>query len=62
VGLDPFAAEGEPMKLQHDSVGKRHDDDRVVLMLERYVRDERGSAPIVLKQPALSTRLANTAA
>jgi len=50
------------MKLRHDSDGKRHDDDRVVVMLERYVRDARGSAPIVLKQPALSARLAKTAA
>jgi hypothetical protein len=31
-------------------------------MLDRYVREQRGSAPIVLKQPGLGWRLAATAA
>ena len=47
------------MKLRLISEGKRQDDDRVVAMLERHVREQRGSAAIVLKQPALRRRLAD---
>jgi hypothetical protein len=55
--VSSFAAKEKTMKLRLTSEGKRQYDERVVVMLERHVREQRGSAAIVLKQPALRQRL-----
>ena len=49
------------MKLRLTSERKRHYDDRVIQMLERHVRGQYGSAPIVLYQPVLRKRLERAA-
>ena len=45
------------MKLRLFSRGERKFDDRVAQMLDRHVREQHGSAPIVLKKTDLTSRL-----
>jgi hypothetical protein len=45
------------MKLRHSSREHRRHDERVVRMLDRYVREQRGTAAIVTQKHALRKRL-----
>jgi hypothetical protein len=56
-GVSSFAAKEEQVKLRHSSRQERRYDERVIRMLDRYVRTQRGTAPIVMQTQALRKRL-----